>query len=107
MSADSKKEMQESLSKIGAVFVQGRLCDRRDEMLQLRQAGDTRFFSGGVKWSVTLPDDDKRLKGESESLDAAFGDMSNCLSFLAIDHGEDVQVICAVEASAREAGESQ
>jgi hypothetical protein len=107
MKADLEKEMQKSLSKIEALFVQGRLSDRRDEMLRLRESGDTMFFSGGIKWSVLLPDYDKRLKGESESLDAAFGDMSNCLSFLASDHGEDAQVICAVEASSGETGEGQ
>jgi hypothetical protein len=105
MAADLQKEMQESLARVEAVFIPGRLCDRRDEMLRLRESGDTMFFSGGIRWSVLLPDYDKKLKGESESLDAAFGDMSSCLSFLAGDHGEDAQVVCAVEASPEEAGE--
>jgi hypothetical protein len=98
MAADLQKELNESLARVEAVFMPGRLGDRRDEMRRLREAGDTMFFSGGVRWSVFLTDYDKKLRGESESLDAAFGDMSSCLSFLASDHGEETQVVCAVEA---------
>jgi hypothetical protein len=97
MTADHSKEMQDSLLRVEGIFVPGRICDRRDEMRLLRESGATRLFSGGVKWSVTLPDFDLRLKGESESLDAAFADMSNCLEFLASSHGEDAMVECAVE----------
>jgi len=99
MAADVQTGMHGSLAKVESVFIPGRLCDRRDEMLHLRESGDTMFFTGGIRWSVLLPDHDKRLKGESESLDAAFGDMSNCLAFLAADHGEETQVVCAVEAT--------
>ena len=94
-----EKETQESLARVEAVFVPGRLGDRRDEMLLLQESGDTMLFTGGIAWSVFLTDYDKRLKGASESLDAAFGDMSRCLAFLAHDHGEDTQVVCAVQAS--------
>ena len=100
MSEQIQKQMAESLSKIEAVFAPGILGDKRDEMRHLRETGDTQFFSGGVRWSVLLDDFDKRLKGESESLDTAFGDMANCLDLLAQDHGEDATVICAVEPAA-------
>jgi hypothetical protein len=107
MTADLKEEMKDVLSRVEAVFAPGRLSDRRDEMRLLREAGHTTLFAGGVKWSVLLPDFDKKLRGESESLDAAFDDMSNCLSFLAQDHGEDTQVVCAIEVSATENAATQ
>ncbi|MEZ0225182.1 MAG: hypothetical protein ACAH83_11555 [Alphaproteobacteria bacterium] len=100
MTADINEEMKDVLSRLEAIFVPGRLCDRRDEMRLLRETGHTMLFAGGVKWSVLLPDFDKKLRGESESLDAAFDDMSNCLSFLAQDHGDDTRVVCSVEVSA-------
>ncbi len=100
MSEQIQKQMAESLSRIEAVFAPGFAGDKRDEMRALRDSGDTRFFEGGVRWSVLLDEADKRLKGESESLDTAFGDMASCLDLLARDHGEDATVICAVEPAA-------
>ena len=100
-----KNEIETSLARVQAVFIPGRLDDRRDEMRKLRETGDTMFFTGDVRWSVFLTDYDKRLKGESESLDSAFGDMSECLAFLANDHKEDTQVVCAVEAAPKQTGE--
>ena len=100
-----KQEMQETLARVESIFIPGRLCDRRDEMLRLQQSGNAMLFTGGIQWSVLLTDYDKRLRGESESLDDAFGDMSRCLAFLANDHGEDTQVLCAVNASPKETGE--
>lgn len=106
MHSKHQKDMNESLVKIESVFVPGQLRDKREEIIHLRENGDTMLFSGEVKWSVTLPDDDKRLNGHSESLDDAFGDMSNCLNFLANDYAEDTQVICSIEHAAEPRGES-
>ncbi len=100
MSEAIQKQMTDSLSKIEAVFAPGFLGDKRDDMRALRESGDTRFFEGGVRWSVLLNDFDKRMKGESESLDAAFGDMASCLDLLALGHGEETTVICSVEPAA-------
>ena len=105
MIAEPKNELQKPLTRVEAVFIPGRLCDRREEMLRLQESGDTMLFTGGIQWSLSLTDYDKRLKGESESLDDAFGDMSRCLAFLASNHGEDTQVICAVKASPVKTGE--
>jgi hypothetical protein len=102
---DLQKEMQESLSRIEAVFIPGRLSDKRDDMRRLQETGDTMLFAGGVQWSIDFIDYDQRLKGESESLNTAFGDMSACLAAMAKDHGEETQVICAVEASPEATGE--
>ena len=100
MSEPVDKQLSESLSRVEAIFAPGHLGEKRDEMRQLRESGDTRFFEGGVRWSVLLDDFDKRMRGESESLDTAFGDMANCLDVLARDHGEETTVICSVEPAA-------
>lgn len=100
MSDSSQKQMADSLSRIEAVFAPGALADKLDAMQRLRQSGDTQFFTGGVRWAVLLEDFDKRIKGEAESLDSAFGDMANCLAHLAADHGEETPVLCSVEPAA-------
>jgi hypothetical protein len=105
MTALLKDEMQNSLTRIEAVFVPGRLGDRREEMLNLQASGDTLLFSGGLTWSVTLVEFDKRLSGESESLDAAFGDMAAALSLWEREHGAEAEVQCAVEISPEQGGQ--
>ncbi|MBU6474984.1 MAG: hypothetical protein KGL10_06325 [Alphaproteobacteria bacterium] len=94
--ADTGEKTRESLQQVEAVFTPGRLRDKCDEMRRLRETGATRLFEGAVRWSVMLTDHDKRLRGESESLDAAFGDMARCLDLLADDHGEETPVVCAI-----------
>lgn len=71
--------------------------EKRDELIRLRVEGHTMLFDGGVTWSVTLSDYDKRLDGYSESLDSAFATMASCLTFLAESHEGSTTVICAIE----------
>ena len=103
----SKAEVLKSLSRIESFFIPGCLADKRNEIIRLREAGDTMLFEGGVKWSVTLPDYDKKLRGESESLDNAFGDMAACLVFLAKNHNDGAQVLCAIELADNESGKDK
>jgi hypothetical protein len=91
-----KDQLQEAVSRVEAVFIPGRLRDKRDDMRRLLETGDALLFDGDVRWSVMLMEHDKRLDGESESMGAAFGDMAACLSFLAAGHGDDALVMCAV-----------
>ncbi len=84
------------LNKIEMIFEAGRLCDKRDEMLQLMDEGETMVFSGNLCWSIFLAEYDKKIIGESESLDDAFWDMTACLSYLSLEHGEETEVLCSV-----------
>ena len=95
MTKYAQAAMEESVIKVESVFIPGRLRDKRDKMLRLQESGDTMFFNGEVAWSVLLTNYDKKINGESESLDAAFRDMISCLGFLENDHEEDTEVICA------------
>jgi hypothetical protein len=75
----------------------GRLSDKSAEIAAVRRAGDSMLFDGAVAWTILLPEEDKRMRGASESLDAALADMHACLKYLACDHDDGSEVICAVE----------
>lgn len=99
-----KKRLDETLERVEAFFLPGRLGDKQQEISLLRKNGDTMLFDGEVSWSIYLPGEYKRLCGSSESLDDAFADMRACLSFLGEDYDpETTDVICALE-SGREDG---
>jgi hypothetical protein len=99
MHKNIEKAARESLLKMENIFTPGHLAERRDEMISMMKSGDAVYFEGAVRWNIFLTDDDKRLKGESESMKAALADMSGCLGFLANDHGDDAEVLCSIENS--------
>lgn len=99
MTAVLKDEMQSSLARVETVFRPGRLGDKREEMRSLQATGDSMLFTGSLAWSLLLVDFDKKLTGESESLDAAFSDMAAALAVWERQHGADVEVRCAVASS--------
>lgn len=94
-------ESQEELSKIAllkmqAFFVSGALGAKRDEAQALVYAGDSIPFEGGVRWSIVLQEADKRLRGESESLDQALSDMIAVMTLLLETHAPDDTIVCEV-----------
>lgn len=98
MGDNMQHEINRSLNRVGALFMPGFLANKRNDMIRLRENGDTMFFEGEVSWHVQLPDHDKQLSGQSPSLDAALGDMTACLDMLADAHEENsTQVICSIE----------
>lgn len=95
----TQAEMSESLARVEAIFMPGRLEDKCEEISRVRASGDSMYFEGEVRWNVFLPEEDKRLRGESESLDCALGDMAACMVFLKENHDGETEVVCAVELS--------
>lgn len=88
--------MAESLHRVQAFFTAGTLGQKAQDAADLRARGDGNFFDGGVQWSLTVPEADKRLSGESESMDAALADIRSALLMLAGEHGEAAAVECGV-----------
>lgn len=85
-----------ALERVEAVFTPGKLAEKRAQLAQLRDSGDTMLFDGAVDWSLMLTASDRHMSGYALSLDEAFADIIACLDHVAASEDSDSEVICAV-----------
>lgn len=104
MSTSQGSVSKTALLNTQAFFKPGSLGDKRLEAERLLQSGDTTLFEGAVRWRILLTEEDKLMKGRSESVDAAFSDILSCLKFLSEEHDDAVEVLCSVELDEGERG---
>lgn len=87
----------EPAGRVGSVFVPGSIGDKRREIMCLHEESDMIGFDGNIKWSLSLPEQDRIMQGMSDSLDHAFVDMADMLGKLAEQYGANAQVACVIE----------
>lgn len=92
-----------TLARIEAAFEPGTLAAKREELMRLRENGDTMLFDGAVDWALILTNSERHMSGYAMSLDEAFEDIISCLDHMAPDEGADSEVVCAVS----QAGDSE
>ncbi len=94
-----------ALERVEAAFAPGTLADKRAQLAQLRDSGDTMLFDGAVDWSLMLTGSERHMSGYALSLDEAFADIIACLDHVAASEDSTSEVLIAVGHSDEDSAE--
>lgn len=59
------------LKQVEQILTPGTLEQKHEQISLFLTSGNSVQFTGDLFWKVTLPDDDRAMKGDAESLDEA------------------------------------
>jgi hypothetical protein len=59
------------LKQVEQILTPGTLEQKLEQISLFLAGGNSTQFTGDVNWKVTLPDDDRAMKGDAESIDEA------------------------------------
>ena len=85
------------LKKVEAILAPGTLGEKYDEIGVFCGAGYSIMFHGAVNWRLSLPRQDKNLKGDAESLDEAFSQIHSLLAEMLRDNDPASPVTLSVK----------
>ena len=68
-----------TMKKVAEILRPGTLRQKQEQIDHFLTSGLSMLYSGDVAWKMVLKDEDKTLKGDAESLDAAFAQIRNVM----------------------------
>jgi hypothetical protein len=85
------------LKQVEQILTPGTLEQKREQISLFLANGNSTQFAGDVFWKVTMPDDDRVMKGDAESIDEAMSIIKGVIEELIQKTGPAAKVAVSVK----------